>query len=334
MNQKPIVVLGTRSDVHVARVADRLEELGCRDVIVIDYHAGTTFSLELDREANRVLKVDGRTIPTDCVVWDKTKILPGTHYYIRGGDESTQGYAAQEWRAYYALLNAFGGENSVNCLRSRFCLIKPYQQTVAASVGLPVPATLVSNYKDDISAFQARSQQMIMKSLSGAKVSPRGEGEYVPYVVMTMRIPPEDIAAAEPESFTFCPHFVQEEIAKAYELRVVVVGHRVIPFRIESQRFQSTQVDWRKATDLNEFSRCELDAVLVQKILAFMDRMGLSSGSLDFVVDKDGETWFLECNHDGVWAWLDDLVQGEVTDAFAHDLLNRSNMDRPQPLAA
>ncbi|UJB19303.1 MULTISPECIES: hypothetical protein [Lysobacter] len=334
MNEKVIVVLGTRSDSHVERVTQRLADRGCKDVVVIDYHAGTTFSLELDRHANRALTVDGRRLPSECIVWDKTKILPGTRYYIRAGDESSRGYAAQEWRAYYALLAAFAGDNAVNSSRSRLCMIKPYQQSAAAAVGLRVPTTLVSNRKEDIAAFQTRSDHMIMKSLSGAKVSPKGEGEYVPYVVMTMRVPAEDIAAADPDSILICPHFAQEEIAKAYELRVVVAGPRIIPFRIDSQRHESTQVDWRKATALNEYSRCELDTHLEGQIHAFMKQMGLTFGSLDFVIDKEGDAWFLECNQDGVWAWLDDLVDGEITDAFADELLRRWKALDAQAMAA
>ncbi|ALN64552.1 hypothetical protein GLA29479_3701 [Lysobacter antibioticus] len=333
MNDKVILVLGTRTDPHVDRVARRLEERGCKDVVIIDYHAGTTFSLELDEQANRIIKVDGRRLANDSTVWDKTKILPGTEYYIRGAEPEV-GYAAQEWRSYYALLTAFCGEGAVNTLRSRQCMIKPYQQTVAASVGMRAPRTLVSNDKNDFLAFASASESMIMKSLSGAKVSTKGEGEEVPYVVMTMRVPEKDIAAADAGDFEICPHFAQEEIAKSHELRVVVAGSRIIPFRIDSQKFQSTQVDWRKATGLNTFSRCQLDPKLEAQISAFMETMGLTTGSLDFIVDRAGENWFLECNQDGVWAWLDDLVDGEITDAFADVLLQKLQTSPAQQIAA
>lgn len=315
-------MLGTRTDPHVDRVVRRLEERGCKDVVVVDYHAGTTFSLEIDRQARRIIKVGAKRLANDSTVWDKTKILPGTQYYIRG-DEPEVGYAAQEWRSYYALLTAFCGAGAVNTLRSRVCMIKPYQQTVAAAVGLRVPRTLVSNEKSKFLALANECESIIMKSLSGAKVSTKGEGEEVPYVVMTMRVPQQDIAEADPGHFEICPHFAQEEISKSHELRVVVAGSRVIPFRIDSQKFQSTQVDWRKATGLNTFARCEIDSTLSAQIVAFMEAMGLTTGSLDFIVDRVGRNWFLECNQDGVWAWLDDLVDGEITDAFADVLLQR-----------
>ncbi|HKX79584.1 MAG TPA: hypothetical protein VJM34_13785 [Novosphingobium sp.] len=333
MNDKVILVLGTRTDPHVDRVTRRLHERGCKDVVVVDYHAGTTFSLELDDRARRVITVDGKRLANDSTVWDKTKILPGTPYYIRGAEPEV-GYAAQEWRAYYALLTAFCGDGAVNTLSSRQCMIKPYQQTVAASVGLRVPRTLVSNDRKAFLSFVGECESMIMKSLSGAKVSTKGEGEEVPYVVMTMRVPERDIVAADPGDFEICPHFAQQEIAKSHELRVVVAGSRIMPFRIDSQSYQSTQVDWRKATGLNTFSRCEIDQELEGQIAEFMTAMGLTTGSLDFIVDKAGNNWFLECNQDGVWAWLDDLVNGEITDAFADVLLERLQESPTHKIAA
>ena len=35
-----------------------------------------------------------------------------------------------------------------------------------------------------------------MKSLSAGKVKPAGEGEFIPFNVMTMRVAPEDVAEA------------------------------------------------------------------------------------------------------------------------------------------
>jgi hypothetical protein len=334
MREKAIVILGTRTDPHVDRVAKRLDVLGFRDTIIIDYHAGTTYSLEFDRQARRRLIVDGEPVPDACIVWDKTKIIPGSKYYIRGDDESSAGYAAQEWRSYYKLIAAFAGSDSVNNIRSRECMLKPYQQTVAASVGLLVPRTLVSNDKEDIARFQSRCGQMIMKSLSGAKVSTRGEGELAPYIIMTMRVSAADIDSADESEFLYCPHFVQEEIGKHHELRIVVVGDRIIPFRIESQDHQSTRTDWRRAHNLNRFIRCDIPAILEERVSAFMRSMGLATGSLDLIVDNEGRFWFLECNQDGVWAWLDDLVDGEITNAFADELLGRARNAGPRQAAA
>lgn len=51
--------------------------------------------------------------------------------------------------------------------------------------------------------------------------------------------------------------------------------------------------------------------------------LGLFSGSFDLIVDRDGQYWFLECNQDGQWSWLDVVVDGAIADAFAHPFAQR-----------
>lgn len=318
-----LVVLGTRTDPHVERVAARLLALGGVDVFVLDYLEDTRFSLETDELGRRRLCVAGRELPPLYLVWDRTKILAGTVLYVRG-DEISSGYAAQEWRALSTLLGGLNPDRTVNSLASRRCLIKPYQQTVAAQAGFLVPPTLVSNDKPCVTEFQDRQGgRTIMKSLSAGKVKPAGEGEFIPYNVMTMRVTPEDLEAADEAQIAMCPHFFQREIEKSHELRVVVVGDRILPFRVDSQDVPSAAVDWRKGVERVPFSPCQLDEDLLDKIRGFMSRMELFSGSLDLIVDREGRTWFLECNQDGAWGWLDDLSGGAVTEAFAQGFLER-----------
>lgn len=213
----------------------------------------------------------------------------------------------------------------VNSLASRTCLIKPYQQAVAASVGFRVPPTLISNDKARVQAFQREhAGHIIMKSVSAGKVGTVGDGgDHIPYVVMTMQVDAEDVEAAAEAEIAYCPHFFQREIAKSHELRVVYCEGALCAFRIESQRHERTQLDWRKGIGIAGFSPTTLDDTTTAKIGAYMQRMGLFMGSLDLIVDPDQQVWFLECNQDGAWGWLDDLVNGAVTRLFADGLTRR-----------
>lgn len=318
-----LVVLGTRCDPHVDRVVSRIASRSDADVYVMDYLNGTRFALEVDESGARRLVVDGVEVPARHVVWDRTKIMPGTELYIRG-DERSSGYGAQEWRALYTLLIGMNRNNVVNPVEARACMIKPYQQAIASSCGFLVPETLVSNDKPSIRRFQdAVVGNSIMKSLSAGKVKPAGEGEYIPYNVMTMRVSSDDVERAADDEIAFCPHFFQREILKSHELRVVVVGDRMLPFRIDSQASAISEVDWRKGAKRRHFSPCDLDGALRGQILSFMRCMGLVAGSIDLIVDREGMPWFLECNQDGAWGWLDDLCDGAVADMFAEALLDR-----------
>lgn len=326
MSSQPgnLVILGTRTDSHVDRVLREVERRGNAQIFVLDYLADTRFALEEDAAGRIGFRIDGITLPDRYLIWDRTKLLPGTELYIRG-DEASSGYAAQEWRAFYRLLCGLNPGRVVNSLESRSCLIKPYQQAVAASVGFRVPPTLVTNDKSSVEAFQRQNgDRLIMKSISAGRLKTAADGgENVPFVVMTMRVQPEELEAAAPEEIAYCPHFFQREIEKSHELRVVAVDGQVLAFRIDSQRHELSSLDWRKGIDVAGFAPAALDEGTVAQVRAFMSRMGLFSGSLDLIVDPDRQVWFLECNQDGAWGWLDDIAEGAITRAFADGLVRR-----------
>ena len=71
------------------------------------------------------------------------------------------------------------------------------------------------------------------------------------------------------------------------------------------------------------FSRCAIEPAIKEKIKRFMQLMGLFCGSLDLIADVGGRIWFLECNQDGAWGWLDDIAGGAVTEAFANEFRRR-----------
>lgn len=326
MSSQPgtLVILGTRKDSHVERVVREIERRGTAQIFVLDYNDDTRFSLEEDAAGRIVFRINGITLPDRYLIWDRTKLLPGTELYIRG-DETSSGYAAQEWRAFYRLLCGLNRDRVVNSLESRSCMIKPYQQAVAASVGFRVPPTLVSNDKSIVQEFQRQNgDRLIVKSVSAGRLRTAGDGgENVPFVVMTMRVSPEDLEAATPEEIAYCPHFFQREIEKSHELRVVVVDDRVLAFRIDSQSHELSSLDWRKGIDVAGFAPATLDDATIARIRAFMSRMGFFSGSLDLIVDPEQQVWFLECNQDGAWGWLDDIAEGAITRAFADGLTRR-----------
>jgi hypothetical protein len=323
--QTPVLlILGTRADPHVDRVASELERRGAARIFVLDYLDDTWFALEEDSTGRIVFRVNGTELPEQYLVWDRMKIIPGSELYLRG-DETSSGYAAQEWQAFYKLLCGLNHERVVNSLASRSCMIKPYQQRIAASVGFRVPPTLITNHKESVQAFQRQNGfRLIMKSVSAGKVKPAGDGGMsIPFNVMTMRVDPAELEAATREELAYCPHFFQQEIPKSHELRVVVVDGQVMAFRIDSQQHELSALDWRKGMHVAGFSAVSLDEETVTRIRAFMNRMGFFSGSLDLIVDREQQVWFLECNQDGAWGWLDDIVQGAVTRAFADGLVRR-----------
>ena len=202
-------------------------------------------------------------------------------------------------------------------------MIKPYQQMAAGEVGFLVPPTCVTNVKSHAVAFLNKEPDLVIKSLSAGRVMPRSDEQPVPYNVMTMNASSETLHAASADAIGRCPHFFQRNVAKAFEIRLVVVGDYMFAFRIDSQSLESSKLDWRHALHHLHFEPFQLPTKVVEQVSAFLNKLGLFSGSMDLIVDEDGGYWFLECNQDGQWSWLDSEVDGAISKAFANALAHR-----------
>jgi len=312
------VILGTRADPHVERVADEMARGGDLRVEVLDYRDDVRVSLTVDGAGRTGLSVGGVPLPDRLLIWDRSKIIPGTTVYVKGDDPSVTSFVAREWRALYQLVSCLYGDRVVNSFDAKRCLLKPYQQIVASGVGLKVPMTLVTTDKAAALALMRDAPSgLILKSLSAGKVAPGPSGGSVPFNIMTMRVSEAALSGAEDGDIGYCPHVFQHEIRKDHELRVVMIDGKPHAFRIDSQALQSSTVDWRKGVHLLDYKPCGIDNALVDRLRAYMAAMGLFSGSVDIVVDPDGDAWFLECNQDGAWGWLDEIVDGALTREFA-----------------
>lgn len=65
--------------------------------------------------------------------------------------------------------------------------------------------------------------------------------------------------------------------------------------------------------------------------------MNLFSGSIDMIVDPEGQYWFLECNQDGQWGFLEKFCDNAIAKVFAEEFLSKLKEDEQsvsQPSAA
>ena len=301
-------------------MVDELKSLSV-NCVVADYLARTPVRAEVDGVGSFSLWVDNQPVTGPTLVWDRLKI--GISYFAIQGEPRSAHYESQEWHAFYNLLTGVYADDVVNSRRSKVCMIKPYQQMVAAEAGFLVPPTCVTNAKADAISFLAKEPNLVLKSLSAGQVMPRPEENPVPYNVMTMEADSEVLHAAPADTIGRCPHFLQRNIAKSFELRLVVVGERMFAFRIDSQAHETSRLDWRTAIHHLEFEPFELPVAVARKVGKFFDTLGLFTGSLDLIVDEEGRYWFLECNHDGQWLWMDPIVDGAISKAFASALADR-----------
>lgn len=323
---KAVLILGTVDDPHVNKVYKKLVNSFNAEVIVLDYLNDVKFSCFFDKCGEINLRVNGLTLPKKLLVWDRDKIIPGTHAYLKGEDNNIKNWAAREWKAFFKLLSGLNNEFTINSLESKSCLLKPFQQIIANSSGFLTPQTFITNDKNALEQFSELNPNIIIKSLSGGNfIKVHNDGSESYHNVMTMRVSHENINELDETDLQYHPHFFQNEVQKMYELRVVVINKDIFAFEIDSQESELTELDWRRGISQLEYKLVKLPEKTVENIYSFMRSMKLFSGSLDLIVDLDGNTYFIECNQDGAWGWLDDVLSGEISYSYAKNIFQRLN---------
>jgi glutathione synthase/RimK-type ligase-like ATP-grasp enzyme len=106
------------------------------------------------------------------------------------------------------------------------------------------------------------------------------------------------------------PTIFQPYIEKAYELRCVVMGDKIISAKLNSQDKESARKDWRAAAvDVEGDVQSEVFD-LPEPVQAALHRMmrsfDINFASIDMIVMPDGEFVFLDLNPNGQWLWLEE----------------------------
>ena len=143
-------------------------------------------------------------------------------------------------------------------------------------------------------------------------------------VVFTNPVKPEDLA--DLSGLNLCPVTFQEMIPKAFELRVTVVGDRIMAASIDSQTSVLALHDWRRdgLRMVNEWRPYQLPCEVEERILRLMDYFVLNYGAIDIIVTPDGRHVFLELNPSGEFFWLERTPGLPISQAIADLLLGNA----------
>jgi MvdD family ATP-grasp ribosomal peptide maturase len=198
---------------------------------------------------------------------------------------------------------------------------KQLQLQVARELGLNTPRTLTTNDPTAARAF-ARSCEggMVTKMLSSFAIYDEGKE----LVVFTNPVKPEDLA--DLSGLSLCPATFQELLLKSLEIRVTVVGHRVMSASLDSQASTRAAHDWRRdgLRILHAWRTYELPHEVEEKILRLMDYFSLNYGAIDIILTPDGRHVFLELNPCGEFFWLERTPGLPISEAIADVLLGHS----------
>ncbi len=189
---------------------------------------------------------------------------------------------------------------------------KPAQLHVAASCGLTIPRTLLTSDPDQARMFcQTVEQGIVYKPLSAANIVTGDELQ----LVFTSKVSAADFDDVE---LSLTMNLFQEWVPKQYDARVTVVGDRLFGVAIHAAS-PDAYVDWRADYASLSYEPIDLPACVSNGISAYMKRFDLLYGAFDFAVTDD-HWYFLECNANGQFGWLEAEVGLPITAAMA-DLL-------------
>ncbi|MBF0106747.1 MAG: hypothetical protein HQM16_15650 [Deltaproteobacteria bacterium] len=165
---------------------------------------------------------------------------------------------------------------------------------IAKQIGLNTPETICTNNKKVVSAFCKKwKNKIIFREFSEA-------GAY--YFVKNKFV---SFRKDEKGHVINSPVVLQQYVNKLCEYRVVAVGDKVFPCRIDSQASNLTQMDWRYYDNARvRWEQARLPHEVEKKLVLFMKKINLTWGSFDLIESPDNKIYFLEFNRPGATYWL------------------------------
>ena len=187
---------------------------------------------------------------------------------------------------------------------------KPLQLARAASCGLHVPATVISNSPDEVRNFLAdQDDAFVYKCL----VSP-------PWASFAT-LPLDNEARGNLDLLRLSPCIIQRRIGGGADIRVTVIDDRMFAAEVRA-RDPGAQLDWRLDPAI-EITPHVLPAEVMQAIAAMQRELGLRYGAYDFRIDAGGRYWFFEVNPGGQFLFVEIATEQGVSGAIADALVAR-----------
>lgn len=196
---------------------------------------------------------------------------------------------------------------------------KPKQLKLAREIGFSVPETVITNEREALRSLFSGGDVIAKPLKQSLLEDPKGLGS----VIYTNDI--ESFNEIEGIALRAAPVIFQRKLAKQFDLRVTVVEENVFSVAIKSQVFEKTQTDWRHSSVVQlEHEVFHLPEQIEERCRELVKRLGLRFGAIDLVLDKFGEFWFLECNPNGQWAWIENRTGLPIAAAIVDAMENIS----------
>lgn len=229
------------------------------------------------------------------------------------GTAGRQFAVEQSRHGYLGVLQSLPGALYVNHpARNRDAENKALQLATAVRMGFTLPETLITNVPADAASFVSEHGTVIYKPVH--RVHLAGEdGRNRTVWVRTVQANDLD------DSIELCPHLFQACVPKVADIRLAMVGGEAFASRITTA---GEHLDWRQDQSLITCTPIAVPDTVREAACAFLRAFGLRFGAFDFALDAEGRWWFLECNPNGQWAFVDEDTTRAITMSLA-DILQK-----------
>lgn len=320
---KKVLIISNPDDEHTQHVLSKIQELGGEPFLFYPERLGQDFSIALShspadrRQDISVIKTREfeNNFEDFYSVWYRRPRLVALKSDGLNYEEIE--FAREEWRALiestYALMKNNLWVSHPDRLRE--AARKPVQMLFAQQVGFKTPRTLITNDPEKTKIFYKECEGRVICKPTGSGWVYSQDGKNIRYV-LTNRVNEEDIAADD--EIRTAPVTFQEEIIKACEVRVNVVGQEVLAIKIDSQKSKVSELDWRRYDIGNTpYSEYSLPKEMEQKCLYLTQMLGLEFGAIDLIRNQDGDYVFLEINGNGQFLWAEEISGVKVSSSLA-----------------
>lgn len=196
---------------------------------------------------------------------------------------------------------------------------KVLQLRVAHELGFDLPETTVTNSAAWVERLRQRAPHLITKLLVPLSYAMQAHERFFYTSAL------DEAAYARLGQLRYAPQIFQPLIEKARELRVIVVGKEVFSGAIDASKTERGRIDWRQLDqrDAVRWTKATLPAHVKRQVFQLLNRLGLVSGALDFIVTPDGRHVFLEVNPAGEWGWLERDLGYDISGAIVRALIRK-----------
>jgi hypothetical protein len=176
----------------------------------------------------------------------------------------------------------------------------------AKKLGLNIPKMIYSNDPREVRKF-LKNKKSILKE-SGLKSFPDAKNNQLIFHSKVV-----DSSDKKLDHIHNTPCMFQEFIEKKYDLRVVVVGNKVLATKIDSQSSEKSKGDWKGQEHLVPFKKYTLPRAIEKKLIQFARKFNFEIVNFDLVRGVDDKYYFLEMNRPGQWFFIEALSGVPIT---------------------